>query len=132
MKNLMLALALALAATTASAEVIKGQKYDSYLIRTDSNKPVTVKVSTVYETEDSCNHFGLSGEFRKVEVPAGTQTMQQDFVAMFSVYGTEMACRPSEEIRKIPMESEAFVIKPAYGAVYATILVPAGFELSVK
>lgn len=132
MKTLLASLLLALASFSASAEVTKGEKYDSYYIRTDENKPVTLKLSTVYETSDSCNHFGLSGSVRKVEVPEDTQTVQQDFVASFSVYGTEMACPPMKGTRKIALESKEFVIQPAYGRIWATILVPSSFKLSVK
>jgi hypothetical protein len=132
MKTLLASLILALVSVSASASVTKGQKFDSYHIRTDENQPVTVKFSTVYETSDSCNHFGLSGSVRKVEIPEGTQTVQQDFVADFSVYGTEMACPPMKGTRKIALESEEFVIQPAYGRIWATILVPASFKLSVK
>lgn len=132
MKTLMLALAFALAATSASAGVSKGGKYDLYRLNFDENKAVTVKFSTVYETSDSCNHFGLSGSLRTVEVPEGTQTVQQDFVADFAVFGTEIACPPMDGTRKIALESKEFVIKPAYGRIYATILVPSNFKLSVK
>jgi hypothetical protein len=132
MKTLMLAFAFALAATSASAEVTKGEKFDSYFIRTDENKPVTVKFSTVYETNDSCNHFGLSGNLRKIELPKGTQTVAQEFVAMFGVYGTEMGCPPMEGTRKIALESEEFVIQPSFNRIWVTILVPANFKLTVK
>lgn len=129
--KLLIALAIALASTSASAEFRKGEKYDSYYIRMDSDKPISVKVSTVYETTD-CNHFGLSGGFRKLETPNGTQTIMQDFVAKFGIMGTEIACPPSDEVRKIPLESDAFVIEPVRGRIYATILVPASFKLVLE
>lgn len=132
MKTLLASLLLALVSVSASASVTKGERFDSYYIRNDENKPVTVKFSTVYETSDSCNHFGLSGNLRKIEVPKGTQTVAQEFVAMFGVYGTEMGCPPMKGTRKIALESEEFVIEPSYNRIWVTILVPSDFTLTVK
>jgi hypothetical protein len=128
--KLLLVLA-ALSSLPAVAGVEKLGKYQQYRVQQSGDRSVVVKLSTTFETFDSCNHFSASGSFRAVESPAGSRSMVQEFVADFGVAGTEMACPRAKSPRGIKLESKAFEIKPAFGSVYALILVPANWELEV-
>lgn len=113
------------------ANVEKVGRFDVYQINIASETPVTVQFTTVVETKDSCNDFGLAGTLRLVELPVGTQSLQQDFVADFNIISTEKGCPPSNTIRKIPLESDEFEIKPILGTIYARFFVPENMVVEI-
>ena len=106
------------------------QAYQIFL----SNSPPLKVWLTARVANDSCNTIFLLGGFRKLEIPPGAQTMQQDYVADVRLTSTLVACpgRPAgpEKILK----SEVLVIQPYRntGGILATIYVPNGYELHTE
>jgi hypothetical protein len=131
MKTLILALALSFAALPAFAEIRKQASLDKYAFNYKTDRPMTVKITITYKTKDGCNHFGLTGDFRRLEVPGGGQTLLQDYVADFGVMGTLIGCADKEE-RTIVMESDPLVIEPISGYVMGSIAVPAGAKVTMQ
>lgn len=125
MKQVLFAFALVTALTaTAGAEIRKGKTYDSYVIEMRTASAVELSFKTIVSTTDSCNHFGLSGALRKVEVPEGGWNLFQDYVADFDVISTQIGCPPSDRVRRIPLESPKTLLEPAHGGVFVRVLVP--------
>lgn len=129
MKTLFLALALSFAAMPAFAEMRKEASLDKYAFNYKTNKPMTLKIAVTFKTKDGCNHFGLTGDFRRLEERG--QSLMQDFVADFGVMGTLMGCADKEE-RTIVLESDPLVIEPVSGYVMGSIAVPAGAKVTLQ
>ena len=125
-------LALALLPFVAQADVVKRGKFDAYEIRTEANAPVRVVLKAEFLTEDSCNKFGFSGDFRVIPQSEGTSSAIDDYLADFNVFQTEMGCPPGKEKRKISLVSDELVLQPQNGrGVWVTILVPERYTLEI-
>lgn len=129
MKTLFLALALSFAAMPAFAEIRKQAALDKYAFNYKTDRPMTVKITVTFKTKDGCNHFGLTGDFRRLEEKG--QSLMQDYVADFGVMGTLIGCADKEE-RTIVMESDPLVIEPISGYVMGSIAVPAGAKVTMQ
>ena len=114
-----------------AASVRKSGKFDRYVIEQAGDAPFRFTLSTVVVTKDGCNHFGLAGGMRPVQYDEGT-TLEQTLVADLFTIQTEMACKDLETPRRIPLESEEYVIHSKNGRIYATVLVPEDMALKVK
>ena len=115
----------------ASADVRKGGDYTAYIINESTkDASITFSVSTVYETYDHCNHFGLNGDLRAIKEADGIITIRQDFFGDFFIIGTGMACPPSNEIKRIPLSGK-FTIDAIKGRVLAKVIIPKNYELKI-
>ncbi len=114
-----------------AASVRKSGKFDRYVIEQEGDAPFRFTLSTVVVTKDGCNHFGLAGGVRPVQHEEGT-TLEQTLVAELFTIQTEMACKDLKIPRRIPLESDDYVIQPKNGHIYATVLVPEDMTLQAK
>lgn len=131
MLNKLLSAAFILVSTNAFA----GETYTKHTIELTGAKAAVVTLSTVVETTDGCNTFGLSGKFLGLQLPADEWRLYTPYVAEFSVSQTQMGCDDLPQPRKIPLSVEQTfqgMKNQNISGVFLDLLVPSNLDVSVR
>lgn len=107
------------------------RRYDMRSIEIRSETPIHVQIQASVLTRDGCNHFGLGGYFRKIEIPEGVTTVIQDVLADFAIYQTEMACSPLEQPRALDLRSSLLKVQPINGLIHLHVLLPENMRVLI-
>jgi hypothetical protein len=115
----------------SAAGLTPSQKYQEFLLDKKTSKPMKIKVQKTFDTTDSCNAFSAGGHFQAVQWPKEVSTLEQIFLANFTIMSTLMACEAGGT-RRLTVESKPFEIEPINGYIRIRVLVPEGFELLLE
>lgn len=106
---------------------VSTRTFTQHRIATDA--PSTIKVRFVKDVmTDECNHYGISGDLRKVKLPKGAYSIISDYVADLGVFSTQVGC-PNNHLVLKTITSDWREVKNEY---MVTILAPADFKLEIQ
>lgn len=106
-------------------------RFEMQAVEIQSKTPVYIQVQSTIYTYDSCNHFSLDGQFRKIEIPAGVTTTIQDVLADFQILQTKIGCPRLDHPRFLDLRSPLFRVHPIEDTINLHVLVPEGMRLFV-
>lgn len=132
MLNKILGAALILVSANAFAG---SQTYTKHSVELPNATAAIVTLSTVVETTDGCNTFGIDGRFYAYQLPSDEFRMYQPYVGDVGVVKTEMGCDELPQERKIPLSAEFTfqgVNHKNFSGVYLELLVPSNMTVSAR
>jgi hypothetical protein len=129
--SVLVSVLVAIAGSPVAAQVVEKRPaaFNVYALSFQDNNPATVWIIATVPV-DPCNHYAISGGFRKLETPFIIG--DQDFFADVVISQTLMGCPGAKPRPAQVLKSATLIIHPdRSGRIRSRIYVPPGFELIV-